>query len=428
MSSTKTVFHVASSGFFSPTWRKSGEEIFRRYNVAHPRREAVLIDGNAAKVVTMVASGTPPSGFLTFNSADVSGLASKGALLPLSDYLVPPQSINTIKEKLVPAAWRVSAWNGKLWSITQENDGAQLIWNKELFRQAGLSGPPKTPQELVAAAGELTRRGPRGELTQLGLYPFSGWVDDGPAAPWTALYGGQWFDAKKNTFTITDPHNIESFQLLLQISNVQGGEPALTTFMQQFKHGPISGMALGKIAMVYWGEGGPGAMQAASKLTFSNLGYACLPHAPGGYCGELKAGNSFMVLKGAKHPHAMADFAYWEVMNVSEPLLIGEFTPAGGTNLPVLTSDLIPGSPNYVRLLKQVPYVQSWLAMSQSGSYIPPDYTPLANWVNGQLDKTLTSIYERKVDVAAGLQQVQRAVDVRWQEFLKRTPHWHNEA
>jgi len=386
--------------------------------------EAEITDGDVTKVVAMVAGGTPPDGFLTFNSTDVSGLASKGALLPLSDYLNQNQ-VADIKEKLVPAAWQVSAWRGKLWSITEENDGAQLIWNKQLFHDSGVQGPPLTPQDLVAAAGALTKHTPDGQLSQMGLYLFSGWVDDGPAEPWIAMFGGQTFDAAKNQFTITDPRNIEAFQVLQQISNAQGGEAARTAFIKQFKNGVVDGMATGKIAMIYWGEGIPGAINAASALTFSNLDYACLPHASGGFCGQLSAGNSFMVLKGAKHPDAMANFAYWEVLNVNEPILISEFTPAGGANLPVLKSDLVSGSPNYVRLLKDVPYVKSWLDMSLSGSYFPSDYTPLADWKNGQLNQTLTSIYQGKVDVAAGLQQLQDAVDVKWQDFLKQNPDWH---
>lgn len=422
--SRKVTFQVATDQYMTPNFRKAGDEFLRLYNVAHPDKEATFIDANTTKVVAMVAGGTPTDGFLTSNSTDVSGLYSKGALLPVSNYLNQNQ-VADIKEKMVSAAWQASYWGGKLWSTTETNDGAQLIWNKELFQNAGIPGPPKTPQDLVAAAGALTKRGPDGKLTQLGLYTFTGGVDDGSSAAWTAMFGGQWFDAQKNQYIINDPRNIECYQLMLQIEKQQDGEAARTEFMKQFQHGTTDGMATGKIAMIYWGEDHPGAIQKASQLTYSNLDYACLPHSAEGYCGELKAGNSFMVLQGAKDPASAADFAYWEVINVSDPIVKAEFTPAVGADIPVLKSDLVPGSPNYVRLLKDQPYLKAWLDMSLSGSYYPPDYTPLADWKNGQLAMTLTSIYQGKVDVAAGLQQLQQATDVKWQAFLSQNPGFH---
>lgn len=422
--SGKGTFQVATDQYVTPNFRKAGDEFLRLYNVAHPDKEATFVDANTAKVVAMVAGGTPTDGFLTSNSTDVSGLYSKGALLPVSNYLNQNQ-VADVKEKMVSAAWQASYWGGKLWSTTETNDGAQLIWNKELFQNAGIPGPPKTPQDLVAAAGALTKRGPDGKLTQLGLYPFTGGVDDGSSAAWTAMFGGQWFDAQKNQYIINDPRNIECYQTMLQIEKQQDGEAARTEFMKQFQHGTTDGMATGKIAMIYWGEDHPGAIQAASQLTYSNLDYACLPHSAEGYCGELKAGNSFMVLKGAKDPASAADFAYWEVINVSDPIVKAEFTPAVGADIPVLKSDLVPGSPNYVRLLKDQPYLKAWLDMSLSGSYYPPDYTPLADWKNGQLAMTLTSIYQGKVDVAAGLQQLNDAANAKWRDFLSQNPGFH---
>jgi len=129
----------------TPNFRKAGDEFLRLYNVAHPDKEATFIDANTTKVVALVAGGTPTDGFLTSNSTDVSGLYSKGALLPVSNYLNQNQ-VADIKEKMVSAAWQASYWGGKLWSTTETNDGAQLIWNKELFQNAGIPGPPKTPQ------------------------------------------------------------------------------------------------------------------------------------------------------------------------------------------------------------------------------------------------------------------------------------------
>ncbi|HYZ61635.1 MAG TPA: sugar ABC transporter substrate-binding protein [Acetobacteraceae bacterium] len=57
--------------------------------------------------------------------------------------------------------------DGKLNVLPMNQDLFILFWNKELFQQAGIQGPPKTFDEMMAAAQKLTDKGK-------GVYGFTG--------------------------------------------------------------------------------------------------------------------------------------------------------------------------------------------------------------------------------------------------------------
>ena len=57
----------------------------------------------------------------------------------------------------------------KFVGVPLEIDGLGLFWNEEIFNAAGITGPPKTWQELTDIASKLTVRGPGGNITTAGV-------------------------------------------------------------------------------------------------------------------------------------------------------------------------------------------------------------------------------------------------------------------
>lgn len=93
--------------------------------------------------------------------------------------------------------------DGQYYALPTAVRALALFWNRKLFKQAGIAGPPATLAELVADAKKLTRRDSAGNLIQAGIaLDMSGqdhqWLREGlfrefGAAPYSA-------DGKKVTY------------------------------------------------------------------------------------------------------------------------------------------------------------------------------------------------------------------------------------
>ncbi len=87
-----------------------------------------------------------------------------------------------------------------------------LVYNKKLFRQAGLEGPPQTMQELIEYGQKLTKDlDGNGEIDQWGLvwnYTEPFWY-----IPFFAGYGGRVFDENNNP-TLDTPAAVKAYELI----------------------------------------------------------------------------------------------------------------------------------------------------------------------------------------------------------------------
>ncbi len=87
----------------------------------------------------------------------------------------PPKDVQDyIVENYFDANADLAEYNGVHWGYPTENQCMALIYNKQLFSEAGIKEPPKTWEELRADAKLLTKRDASGELTQCGfIFPFT---------------------------------------------------------------------------------------------------------------------------------------------------------------------------------------------------------------------------------------------------------------
>jgi multiple sugar transport system substrate-binding protein len=132
----------------------------------------------------------------------VGSWASKGILAPLDEYFSDTSDF-------IPAAMEQMSYDGSLYSLPIATHSFQLLYNKALLAEAGITEPPSTMDELADAIAKLTKVGPDGSITQLGIgnpdasttlttlgYAFGGsW--DGPDGPTPAEAGNieaaQWW-------------------------------------------------------------------------------------------------------------------------------------------------------------------------------------------------------------------------------------------
>src|SRR5205085_1314900 len=156
-------------------WTGAEEQNFlkvcRRYEDLHP---GIVIDNLGAiqddtKTVRAIVAGVPPDLFTLYSPLFLGPIAANGALYPLD---VRFRRSGLKETDFVPASLFQCRFGGRLYGMPFLIDDAALLWNKRMFREAGLDPdrPPRTLSELEEYAVRLTRR-ENGQIVRLGLQP-----------------------------------------------------------------------------------------------------------------------------------------------------------------------------------------------------------------------------------------------------------------
>ena len=84
-------------------------------------------------------------------------------------------------------------------------DAYGLYYNKALFEEAGIDGPPKTITELTDYAKKLTKRNDDGSLAVVGLRPPVRLLPELTRPGSRTMFGADWVDEEGNSSFSTDP-------------------------------------------------------------------------------------------------------------------------------------------------------------------------------------------------------------------------------
>lgn len=149
-------------------------------------------DALIQKLITAIQSKNTPD--ISWIHADfLEDLVKADAGYPMSEFIngengLPQEDLNDIYPSLIQAA----SWRGTLYSLPMEATNLALIYNRELFRQAGLdpNHPPQTWDELYDFAKKMTiDKNGDGRFDQVGffvpVFPASG-----PLGSWMVW---QWY-------------------------------------------------------------------------------------------------------------------------------------------------------------------------------------------------------------------------------------------
>lgn len=135
--------------------------------------------------------------------------ADKGAFAELDDLYKDP---NSNLDKLVPAAADMETVNGHKYGVPSGFVPLAMFYNKDLFAKAGITAPPATWNEWIAAAKKLTvDANGDGTPEQFGLgLPDHATVANGV---WPSLFYGNGGDIVKDGKAVVDsPENAETLK------------------------------------------------------------------------------------------------------------------------------------------------------------------------------------------------------------------------
>ena len=172
------------------------------FETRHPGIRVDLVGGvYDDKILAAMREGQPPTVISSFESDNFGFYASKGALLDLGPYLDRDEIDDTI---FAEATRPYTRYEGRRWALPMLADAYGLYWNRALFAQAGLSGPPRTMSELTEYAKRLTRRNPDGSLAVVGFNPVFGFYENSVANV-VHLFAATWTDAAGRSSLAADP-------------------------------------------------------------------------------------------------------------------------------------------------------------------------------------------------------------------------------
>jgi raffinose/stachyose/melibiose transport system substrate-binding protein len=275
------------------------------YEKAHPKVKVTVVtqstDTLTSAFTTAAQTKSGPDIATQWATLPVLTPAWNGATVPISDY-VPAGEIKN---------WIGTGENmsgGKLWAMPQYLLGIPFVWNKALFKKAGLNPNkgPRTWAEFLADAKKLKAAG---------ITPFGMGNKDG--------YGGAWF------FSLIGKQNLNSIDELkdAMIGKAKFSEPRFSAFYQQLadlrKNGYLNsdvasisftqGLQLfgqGKVAMS-WVTDGNAAAAAKALGGSKGMGVGPIPVWGKGKLAksyDTTQSSSAFITKWSKHPRAAAQF------------------------------------------------------------------------------------------------------------------------
>jgi multiple sugar transport system substrate-binding protein len=183
---------------------KEFKKVVAEYDQKNPNVEVNVVGGiNDTKILAALRSGNAPDVVSSFSSQNVGVYCPSGGWIDLSPYLKKDK----INVNIFPAASRYyTQYKGIRCALPLLADDYGFYYNKALFKQAGLTRPPKTFSELTAYAKKLTKKNADGTFKVVGYDPNPTFYHGGAGiSPYGTLVGATYFDGNGKSNLSRDP-------------------------------------------------------------------------------------------------------------------------------------------------------------------------------------------------------------------------------
>ncbi len=348
------------------------------------------------KLMLATSGGVPPDVAGIF-SDNVPVYAENNALTPL-DTLAAQAGVR--RDDYLDAYWELSCHRGLLFSLPTAPGVSALVWNKKMFREAGLDPeqPPHSLAELEEFNEKLLRRRPDGSIQQIGHLPSD------PA--WMIPRWGYWFGSflwdGRDTLQADGPENRAAFRWLRSYPERFGAQ-SLLALRDGFGNfaSPQNPFLSGRVAMSHQGPWIYTFIKNYAPADFE-WGVAAFPSVDPVRLPEVTQVDSdvLVIPVGAKHPREAFEFMrYFNSQGPMEKFCLAQhkFSPLRRVSEEfyrrhpdpyVRTFAALASSPN-VRFL---PRITTWTEYNDA-------LTDAANQVlagNPDVDAVLTSVQRRE--------------------------------
>lgn len=353
-------------------WTKIEFEAIKKvvddFNASQDRIHVDLlsVSGIHNKTLMATAAGVPP---------DVAGLFGPNVAQYFHDRAVIPldemaAEAGLTRDDYIPIYWDICTFEGTLYALPATPASTALHYNTRLFKDAGLTRPPETIEEMDAYAARLTKTDRDGSIVQSGfMHNEPGWWNWG----WGFVFGGELWDGVSK-ITCDSPENVRAFEWIQSYAKKYGSGK-----LQSFRSGfgafasPQNAFMSEKVAMVLQG----GWMGNFIDQYKPDLQWAAAPFPYPADRPDLK-GRTFadldilVIPRGAKHPKEAFEFIkYVQSQKGMETLCLGQ---TKHSPLAKSSPDFYAKHPNpYIRLFTDLP--KNAVVVSPPKIAIWPEYS-----------------------------------------------------
>jgi len=220
--------------------------------------------------------------------------AAMGLLLPVDNFLSAED-----RADYLPAPMKYNIYNGKTWGVPQVTDALALLYNKRMFKEAGIEAPPQTMDEFVAIAKKLTNpaKGQYGFVLRGDSYWFQ---------PFLWAFGGGLIDENKNIF-INTPAAVEGLKFMIDLRDRYQVVPKDIDYANDYVN-MMTGFKEGKFAMIFNGPWATSDILGGKEFQDkANFGVAPIPKGPKGQ-GSPVGGHNYVISANTKNAEAAWKF------------------------------------------------------------------------------------------------------------------------
>lgn len=299
------------------------------------------------KLMTMISSGSAP-GVIHVDTMYVGDMAKAGTIVPLNDF----DGAQELSDQIFPGVQEPLVIDGQIYGYPIRANSIQLIYNKKMFREAGLDPeqPPKTFDQVAEYAQKLTKTDDAGNVLVYGYE--SGMTKD---AHWTAhvytpilwSYGGgyQNEDGSSGLASEASLKTLAYWQRLMVELKVSPTERIDKGFQTE------------KVAMIHSGEWE--ILGYKSDYPDLEFGFATLPVAAEGVAPQIPLGGRACVIpNGVKETDAAWKLIQW-VMNDEEQMRYTSAMVGLTAKQSLLEDPWFDDNPEFKHCLNDMQYVRA---------------------------------------------------------------------
>ncbi|KPC53430.1 ABC transporter substrate-binding protein [Amantichitinum ursilacus] len=279
------------------------QPLVKAWNGSHKEQISLTVipnDDFITKFGTAAASGNVPD-ILAVDLIYVPQLAKAGQLTDITDKAKALPFANTLSK----AHMRLANANGRQYALPFSAEGSVLLYNKGLYKKAGLdpNNPPKDWATIEANAKKITALG--GGVKGFYFSGACGGCQIFTFAPYIWASGGDILSADGKTATLDKPQVKDALEFYHRMwSSGQISAGSKTDNGQNF----INTFLTGKVGMVGTGAFAIGLLKREHPEI--DFGITPFPGEKGG-TGSFAGGDSIAIPKGSKHADVAYQFMTW---------------------------------------------------------------------------------------------------------------------
>jgi multiple sugar transport system substrate-binding protein len=352
-----------------PEWKKLADEFHEEHPNITIKFENVPAEQAAQVLTTRIAGNNAPD-VAFVNASDVADYASRGAAVDLTDYIERSEVVKP--DDYIDAFQTFVTYDDRLWGLPIDGETTGLFYRTDMFKAAGIDGPPETWEEFEAAAAALTDE-------SKGQYGFEMFAPESAYYwyPWLYQAGGDLLSEDGEIlFTSDEAKRAANFYVDL----VQYSPP---DYLNSNSWDGRVAFAEGQVGMYMAGAWFAGTLADEFPQIDGKWATAPLPEGPAG-CKTTIAGDALMMLSQT----ANSDAAWLWMEFLSQPEVIARLTyETEGTLLPPLTSLLESDE-----IVKEKPVLKGFIDLMDCGvasTVNNPKFPRIETILNEELGKAM---------------------------------------